>query len=184
MSDREAVSAFQFDARWKYACGGLDFDYPGFAHTVLVDMRSRLARSAAPDRIFEVTLGVAREAGLVGLKRVMDSAPIYGAVSTQDTVTMIRSAIRGLLKAASSGLEGELRAVLVRDDDYTAAGKPVCDWDDPTTGPCWSARSRSARSHASICWTARNSPGLLLRLQGCWRRWSARTSRPMMTAGL
>ncbi|MBK9558023.1 MAG: hypothetical protein IPO44_00045 [Candidatus Microthrix sp.] len=25
MSDREAVSAFQFDARWKYACGGLDF---------------------------------------------------------------------------------------------------------------------------------------------------------------
>ena len=131
MSDREAVSAFQFDARWKYACGGLDFDYPGFAHTVLVDMRSRLARSAAPDRIFEVTLGVAREAGLVGLKRVMDSAPIYDAVSTQDTVTMIRSAIRGLLKAASSGLGGELRAVLVRDDDYTAAGKPVCDWDDP-----------------------------------------------------
>nr|WP_287389668.1 transposase [Candidatus Microthrix sp.] len=42
MSDREAVSAFQFDARWKYACGGLDFDYPGFAHTVLVDMRCGL----------------------------------------------------------------------------------------------------------------------------------------------
>lgn len=32
LSDREAVSAFQFDARCKYACGGLDFDYPGFAH--------------------------------------------------------------------------------------------------------------------------------------------------------
>ncbi len=37
---------------------------------------------------------VARDAGLVGLKRVMDSAPIYDAVTTQDTVTMIRSAIR------------------------------------------------------------------------------------------
>ena len=24
-----------------------------------------------------------------------------------------------------------MRAVLVRDDDYTAAGKPVCYWDDP-----------------------------------------------------
>ncbi len=45
LSDREAVEAFCFDARWKYACGGLDFDYPGFAHTVLVDMRARLARS-------------------------------------------------------------------------------------------------------------------------------------------
>jgi hypothetical protein len=29
LSDREAVEAFEFDARWKYACGGLDFDYPG-----------------------------------------------------------------------------------------------------------------------------------------------------------
>jgi len=38
MSDREAVAAFEFDARWKYACGGLPFDYPGFAHTVLVGL--------------------------------------------------------------------------------------------------------------------------------------------------
>ncbi len=45
-SDREAVDRFAFDARWKYAAGGLDFDYPGFVHTVLVDMRARLARSA------------------------------------------------------------------------------------------------------------------------------------------
>ena len=55
LSDREAVEAFEFDARWKYACGGLDFDYPGFVHTVLVDMRARLARSERPRRIFEVS---------------------------------------------------------------------------------------------------------------------------------
>src|SRR5438552_3712110 len=42
LSDREAVEAFTFDARWKYASGGLDFTYPSFAHTVLVDMRARL----------------------------------------------------------------------------------------------------------------------------------------------
>jgi len=40
-SDREATDRFCFDARWKYAAGGLDFDYPGFVHTVLVDMRAR-----------------------------------------------------------------------------------------------------------------------------------------------
>jgi len=45
LSDREAVDRFSFDARWKYAAGGLDFDYPGFVHTVLVDMRARLAAS-------------------------------------------------------------------------------------------------------------------------------------------
>ena len=48
-SDREAVDRFCFDARWKYAAGGLDFDYPGFVHTVLVDMRARLAASAAAE---------------------------------------------------------------------------------------------------------------------------------------
>ena len=30
LSDREAVERFAFDARWKYAAGGLDFDFPGF----------------------------------------------------------------------------------------------------------------------------------------------------------
>ncbi|MGH9287250.1 MAG: IS1182 family transposase [Acidimicrobiales bacterium] len=131
LSDREAVEAFEFDARWKYACGGLDFDYPGFVHTVLVDMRARLARSERPKRIFEVTLDAARRAGVVSAKRVLDSTPLYDAVATQDTVTMIRSAIRQLLAAVDSELEAELRSVLRRDDDYRSGGKPICDWDDP-----------------------------------------------------
>ncbi len=130
-SDREATDRFCFDARWKYAAGGLDFDYPGFVHTVLVDMRARLAASDAPNRIFDAVLTVAEAAGLVGRKRVLDSTPIYDAVATMDTVTLVRSAIRGLLKAAAPGLEAELRAVLTREDDYRAAGKPVCDYDDP-----------------------------------------------------
>jgi len=130
-SDREAVDRFAFDARWKYAAGGLDFDYPGFVHTVLVDMRARLAASQRPDRIFEVTLQAARAAGLVGRKRVLDSTPLYDAVATMDTVTLLRSGIRGVLKAAGADLEAELRSVIRRDDDYAAAGKPVCDYDDP-----------------------------------------------------
>jgi IS5 family transposase len=131
LSDREAVEAFEFDARWKYACGGLDFDHPGFVHTVLVDMRARLARSGRPRRIFEVSLDAARRAGIVSARRVLDSTPIYDAVATQDTVTMIRSAIRRLLTVADPALRVELRGVLRRDDDYAAAGKPSCDWDDP-----------------------------------------------------
>jgi hypothetical protein len=130
-SDREAVDRFAFDARWKYAAGGLDFDYPGFVHTVLVGMRARLASSARPDRIFEVTLEAARKAGLIGRRRVLDSTPLYDAVATMDTVTLFRSGIRGLLKVAGAGLGAQLRSVIRRDDDYTAAGKPVCDYDDP-----------------------------------------------------
>ena len=129
-SDREAVDRFTFDARWKYAAGGLAFDYPGFVHTVLVDMRARLAASDRPDRIFEATLEAAKAAGLVGRKRVLDSTPLYDAVATMDTVTLIRSGIRGVLKAADADLDEQLRAVIVRDDDYAVAGKPVCDYDD------------------------------------------------------
>jgi hypothetical protein len=130
-SDREAVDRFTFDVRWKYAAGGLEFDYPGFVHTVLVDMRARLAASQRPDRIFEVVLETARRAGLVGRRRVLDSTALYDAVATMDTVTLIRSAIRGLLRVCDGALEAELRGLLGRDDDYRAAGKPVCDYDDP-----------------------------------------------------
>lgn len=129
-SDREAVERFTYDARWKYAAGGLPFDHPGFAHTVLVDMRARLARSERPNRIFERTLEVARAAGLVGVRRVLDSTPLYDAVATMDTVTLVRSAIRGLL-AVSGDREPALRSVLRRDDDYRSGGKPAADWDDP-----------------------------------------------------
>ena len=131
LSDREAVDRFCFDVRWKYAAGGLDFDYPGFVHTVLVDMRARLAASDQPGRIFEVVLQTADAAGLVGRRRVLDSTPIYDAVATMDTVTLVRSAIRGLLNASEADLAAELRAVLAGEDDYAGPGKPVCDWNDP-----------------------------------------------------
>jgi hypothetical protein len=62
---------------------------------------------------------------------VLDSTPLYDAVATMDTVTLVRSAIRGLLTACDGDLAGELRGLLRRDDDYAAAGKPACDYDDP-----------------------------------------------------
>jgi len=153
LSDREAVDRFTYDARWKYAAGGLPFDHPGFAHTVLVDMRARLARSDRPRRIFEVVLAVGRQAGLVGVRRVLDSTPLYDAVATMDTVTLVRSAIRGLL-AAAGDREPALRSLLRRDDDYRTGGKPAADWDD--------AEARVALVDA----LARDGQALLLALEG------------------
>ncbi len=99
-------------------------------HTVLVDMRARLRASERPERIFEVVLEVAKAAGLVGRRRVLDSTCLYDAVATMDTVTLIRCAIRGLLAACDADLESVLRGLLARDDDYRKAGKPVCDYED------------------------------------------------------
>jgi hypothetical protein len=36
-----------------------------------------------------------------------------------------------LLRACPAGLASLVRPALQRDDDYVAAGKPVCDWEDP-----------------------------------------------------
>ena len=76
LSDREAVERYTFDARWRYAAGVGGYGSGGwgrFAHAVLVDMRERLRRSDRPDRVVEVALAAARQAGLVGRRRVLDS---------------------------------------------------------------------------------------------------------------
>ena len=102
-------------------------------------------------------MAAAKAAGLVGRKRVLDSTALYDAVATMDTVTLIGSAIRGLLRAATStepGLEGELRAALSRDEDYADAGKPVCDYDD------------KAAREALIDALARDAHAVLLVLEG------------------
>jgi len=134
LSDREAADRFAFDVRWRYAAGVADAvageETASFAHTVLVDLRARLRRSADPDRILRVTCVLARQVGLVGVRRVLDSAPLEDAVTTQDTVTMLRGAIRGLLRACPPALKTKVRAGLQREDDYAAPGKPACDWQD------------------------------------------------------
>lgn len=133
LSDREAVERYCFDNRWRYACGVGGYDGDGwvsFAHTVLVDMRARLKASKDPRRLFRVVLEAASQAGLVGVKRVLDSTPLYDAVATMDTITLIRSAIRALLKIADPALEAEFRAVLTSGDDYLSLSKPQIDWED------------------------------------------------------
>jgi hypothetical protein len=134
LSDREAADRFAFDVRWRYAAGVADAvageETASFASTVLVDFRARLRASADPDRIFRVTCELARQVGLVGVRRVLDSTPLEDAVATQDTVTMIRGAIRGLLRACPPELAAKVRGLLQREDDYRAPGKPACDFTD------------------------------------------------------
>ncbi len=157
LSDREAVERYCFDTRWRYAAGVGGYDTEGwtrFAHTVLVDMRERLRHSVAPNRIFDVTRDAAKEAGLVGRKRVLDSTPLYDAVATMDTVTLIRSAIRGVLKVADPELAAEVREVIKSGDDYATSAKPQIDWDDP------------AARDALIDSRAKDAHGVLLLLEG------------------
>ena len=156
LSDREAVEAFEFDARWRFACGCLDVDGGGFSHTVLVGMRARLAASGRPRRIFDVVLDAARAAGALSSRRVLDSAPIYDAVATQDTVTMLFGAVRRALAAADAAGWGErLRAVLDGGGGaYVSARGPVCDWEDPAARAAWCRASPRTPPRCSPRWRA------------------------------
>jgi hypothetical protein len=61
---------------------------------------------------------------------VLDSTALYDAVATQDTVTLVRSALVGLLAVVGDEFAAEIRSSFERDDDYKKPGKPACDWDD------------------------------------------------------
>lgn len=61
---------------------------------------------------------------------MLDSTPIYDAVTTMDTITLLRSAIRGLLAVADTDVVVALRAAMTSGDDYAGTVKPQIDWDD------------------------------------------------------
>lgn len=133
-SDRETVERVRRDIGWKVALG-LPLQHEGFHPTVLCYFRERLRRSERPRRIFDRFKEVAEEAGLLtrGGARVLDSTPVLSAVQTQDTVSMIRGALRrllALLGREDAGTRQEVEATLARDD-YGSVGKPPIDWDDP-----------------------------------------------------
>jgi IS5 family transposase len=77
---------------------------------------------------------MARESGVLRDRlRVLDSTPIYDAVTTEDTITQLRAVIRKMLAALRVDypvLAVEAKTVCVRDDEYLSPGRPSCDWDD------------------------------------------------------
>jgi transposase len=131
LSDRQAMEAVRFDLRWKVALG-LPLDHEGFHPTSLVKFRARLLLHGKERVVFERSLRLARELGLLGeaVEQVVDSTPMLGAAATRDTVTLVRSGVRKLLDAVSSE-DAESAAVLVRNLRFEYAKprqKPDCEW--------------------------------------------------------
>jgi IS5 family transposase len=132
-SDRETTDRVRRDIGWKVALR-LPLQDEGFHPTVLCYFRERLRRSDRPRRIFERFKEVATEAGLLTKRgtRVLDSTPVLSAVQTQDTVSLIRGALRrllGLLAKERPQTKAAVEAALGRQD-YAEVGKPPIDWDD------------------------------------------------------
>jgi transposase len=133
VSDRQAMEAVRFDLRWKVALG-LPLDHPGFDPTSLVRFRARLLLHGKERVVFERSLELASELGLIRgqVEQILDSTPMLGAAAVQDTVTLVRSAVRKLLdavKGADSRVAKELRHGL-RFDYSRPRVKPAGDWQE------------------------------------------------------
>jgi transposase len=134
LSDERAMEALRFDLRWKVALD-LPVDHPGFYPTSLVRFRARLLLHGMERLVFERSLQLATELGLIEgeAEQVVDSTAMLGAAAVQDTATLVRSGVRKLLDAVKA-IDGEAAAGLsagLRVDYSRSRVKPEGDWQDP-----------------------------------------------------
>ena len=129
LSDPQTAEALKFDIRWKVACGR-SLTQMSFDPSTLVYWRKRIAASDRPDRVFDKVAEVIAETGILRgkRKRCVDSTVFDDAVATQDTVTQLVAAMRRVARVVAGAAE-VIAAVCTLD--YSNAGKPDIDWDDP-----------------------------------------------------
>src|SRR5436305_5401069 len=134
LSDERAMEALRFDLRWKVALD-LPVDHRGFHPTSLVKFRARLLLHGKERVVFERSVALATELGLLDgdVEQIVDSTPMLGAAAVQDTAVLVRAAVRKLIdavRATDKRASGELRRGL-RFDYSKPRVKPEGDWQDP-----------------------------------------------------
>lgn len=180
LSDERAMEAVRFDLRWKVALG-LPLDHPGFHPTSLVRFRARLLLHGKERLVFERSLELATEFGLLSGRReqILDSTPMLGAAAVQDTVTLVRSSVRKLLdavKVVDAQAAGELRSG-GRFDYCRPRLKPAGEWRDREARMALLAEVARARARRAAARTGGGSP----RRRSLCARSSARSSSSQTT---
>jgi transposase len=133
LSDERAMDAVRFDLRWKVALD-LPLDHPGFHPTSLVRFRARLLLHGKERLVFERSLELATELGLLSgpAEQILDSTPMLGAAAVQDTATLVRSAVGRLIDAVRAtdpeAADGPVAGL--RFDYRKPREKPEGDWQD------------------------------------------------------
>jgi hypothetical protein len=133
VSDREAERRTRLDLSWKDALG-LPLEHRGIPHVCLVEFRARVVRAGMAGFCNDKLLQLAKRAGVIGHRRVVDSTGIADSVVTMDTVSLIRSATRhglDLLGKLDKRLGQQTRAALLRAD-YDERAKPEINWSSVT----------------------------------------------------
>jgi transposase len=113
VSDERAMEALRFDLRWKVALD-LPIDHPGFHPTSLVRYRARLLLHGEERLVFERSLELAAELGLIEgeAEQIVDSTTMLGAAAVQDTATLVRSGVKAPRRGSGQRRRGRRGARL------------------------------------------------------------------------
>ena len=134
VSDREAENRALYDLRWKVALG-VSVGESGFDYSALSRFRARLLLHKKERAAFEEILGAAIAKGLLPgncAKQIVDSTYVLGAGAVQDTYTLIRMAIRKLLKVLGQRIRILALTPKPLNLDYESRKKPKINWEDPS----------------------------------------------------
>jgi hypothetical protein len=133
VSDEEAVERLLFDLRWKVALR-VALDFAAFDSSSLCVFRKRLHQHGKERYAFDRMVEVSRVAGLLPprVQTLIDSTPVLGAGATEDTYTLIRHAMRKLLKAMGYDLPQQRKKLAKNLECYLERKyKPKINWSDP-----------------------------------------------------
>jgi len=161
-SDAEAEQRMRFDLRWKHALG-LALEDEGFDATVLCRFRRKLLECGLERTLFERLVKAARETGLLAkdAAQLLDSSHILGAAGARDTYTLIRGAIRKLMRALGHTTTNRVRLGegLWWYVDPNSPEKPDIDWSDAEARATHLEEIvRDAREALSLAHSAEVSP--------------------------
>ena len=131
VSDEQAMECVRWDLRWKVALD-LAVDHQGWHPTTLTKFRARLLLHEKEGLALANTLRLAGELGMLDgtVEQIMDSTPMLGAAATQDTVRLVRHAVKKLIDAVIA-VDEQAGRVLVDglEFEYHKPGeKPDCRW--------------------------------------------------------
>jgi len=137
VSDEEAIDRTAYDLRWKVALG-LEISEKLCAKSTLQLFRSKLVLNDAYQQIFNKSIEVCREAGLLKrskLRAAIDTTPILGRGAVKDTFNLVSDQIRHCVEEACA-LKGWSSARVVEEHGLgrhfasSFKGSVELDWSD------------------------------------------------------
>ena len=186
LSDRRAMEALRFDLRWKVALD-LPIDHPGFHPTSLVKFRARLLLHGKERIVFERSLELATELGLLkgSVEQIVDSTPMLGRGRDpgHGDAGPRRGAQAHRRRRRARPARGPRSCARRWRSTTRARGRSrPADWHDkPLAKRCW---SRSPPTPSARCAAVEQHPELVAEddgrrgRAGCCARSSARSSTP------